>query len=87
MLGALVRAGGTLQELCVETGRQVLVALSKSGLTVYVDTSVLVAALTHESRTGEMQEWLAAQPVGGLAISDWVMTEFSAALSVKLRTG
>jgi predicted nucleic acid-binding protein len=54
---------------------------------VYVDTSVLVAALTHESRTGEMQEWLAAQPVGGLAISDWVMTEFSAALSVKLRTG
>ncbi len=27
MLGALVRAGGALQELCVETGRQVLVAM------------------------------------------------------------
>ncbi len=47
---------------------------------------MLVAALTHESRTGEIQEWLVAQPVGGLAISDWVMIEFSAALSVKVRT-
>lgn len=54
---------------------------------LYVDTSVLVSALTRESRTAEMQDWLAAQAAGELAISDWVMTEFSAALSVKLRTG
>lgn len=54
---------------------------------LYVDTSVLVAAFTNEPRTGEMQEWLAGQAAGQLAVSDWVMTEFSAALSVKLRTG
>jgi len=54
---------------------------------LYVDTSVLVAAMTNEPRTAEMQEWLAGQGAGQLAVSDWVMTEFSAALSVKLRTG
>ena len=54
---------------------------------LYVDTSVLVAALTNESRTGEVQDWLAARPADELAISDWVITEFSSALSIKLRTG
>lgn len=54
---------------------------------IYVDTSVLVAALTPEPRTAQMQDWLAAQPAGQLAVSEWVVTEFSAALSVKLRTG
>ncbi len=53
---------------------------------LYVDTSVLVAALTREPRTFEIQDWLAAQAAGQLAVSDWVLTEFSAALSVKLRT-
>jgi predicted nucleic acid-binding protein len=32
-----------------------------------------------------MQAWLVAQSAGQLAISEWVVTEFSAALSVKLR--
>jgi predicted nucleic acid-binding protein len=54
---------------------------------LYIDTSVLVAALTNESRTVEMQDWLAAQAPDDLVISDWVMAEFSAALSVKVRTG
>ncbi|MFM1891850.1 MAG: hypothetical protein RLZ44_927 [Pseudomonadota bacterium] len=54
---------------------------------LYIDTSVLVAALTNESRTAEMQEWLASQRAEDLVISDWVMTEFSAALSLKVRTG
>lgn len=54
---------------------------------VYIDTSVLVAALTRESFTSEAQNWLDTQQVGELVISDWVMAEFSAALSVKLRTG
>lgn len=54
---------------------------------LYLDTSILVAALTKEPRTAEIQDWLAGQAVGDLAISDWVVTEFSAALSVKVRMG
>ena len=56
-------------------------------MTLYLDTSVLVAALTHEPDTAKMQAWLAAQPAGDCAISDWVVTEFSSALAIKLRTG
>jgi len=51
----------------------------------YVDTSLLVAALTNESQTEKVQNWLVARAPGELAISDWVITEFSAALSMKLR--
>ncbi len=54
---------------------------------LYVDTSVLVAALTRERETARMQAWLAEQPPGALAISFWVVTEFSSALSIKLRNG
>ena len=56
-------------------------------MTLYVDTSVLVAALTREAETARMQAWLAAQSPDTLAISVWVVTEFSAALSIKLRNG
>lgn len=52
----------------------------------YLDTSLLVAALTREQQTEAVQTWLASQPVDSLFISQWVVTEFSAALSVKLRT-
>ena len=54
---------------------------------LYLDTSLLVAALTNESETGRMQVWLGQQPAEELAISDWVTTEFSSAVSIKLRTG
>lgn len=54
---------------------------------VYVDTSILVAAFTPEPRTSDMQGWLGEQPAGELAISDWVMTEFSAESSMKVRGG
>lgn len=53
----------------------------------YVDTSILVAALLNEKGTAAAQRWLGGQPAGELAISDWVITEFSAALSMKLRSG
>lgn len=46
---------------------------------------MLVAALTYEARTVAVQNWLADQPPEELTISEWVVTEFSAALSLKVR--
>ena len=56
-------------------------------MTFYLDTSLLVAALTAEADGARVEAWLRLQTARDLVVSDWVVTEFSAALSIKLRTG
>ena len=54
----------------------------------YVDTSVIVSAITNEAATRTSSEWLeSAQASGQLFISQWVSTEVQSALALKCRMG
>jgi uncharacterized protein len=52
----------------------------------YLDTSLLVAALIREAGTPAAKTYLSACGDEPLLISRWVITEFSSALAIKVRT-
>lgn len=52
---------------------------------VYVDTSVIVALLTVEPKTQDVTAWFAGLR-DAPTCSDWLLTEFHSAISIKLRT-
>lgn len=56
-------------------------------MSFYVDTSVIVAAITPEPHTATAHDWLAVTQDQPLALSAWVFTEVQSALSRKLRMG
>lgn len=53
---------------------------------IYCDTSVMVAFFSTETNSVVIERWL-EQTRGRIAISGWVITEFSGALATKRRMG
>ena len=53
---------------------------------LYLDTSVVVALLSVEPKTPDVTAWYASLQDTPIC-ADWLLTEFSSAISIKLRTG
>jgi len=51
----------------------------------YLDPSLVVAALTAETRTKQAQDWLAQHSAEGFLLSAWTHVEVAAALDAKVR--
>ena len=56
-------------------------------MTLYLDTSAIVALLAEEPASERFQAWLSARESDLLATSRWTETEVASALSLKVRTG
>lgn len=54
---------------------------------LYLDTALIVAALTSEAATDRAQTWFQNRGRDVLVVSAWVATEFAAAIAVKVRVG
>lgn len=53
----------------------------------YLDTSFLVPLFIREPKSKAVGAWLAGIGTSELAVSEWGVTEFSSAASIKTRTG
>ena len=53
----------------------------------YLDTSVVVSFFIREVHTAAVRDWLMRDIKADNIISEWTITEFHSALSLKLRTG
>jgi predicted nucleic acid-binding protein len=52
----------------------------------YLDTSLLVPLHIHEPKSPIVRAWLVGIGAGELAVSEWCITEFASAASIKTRT-
>lgn len=54
---------------------------------IYLDSSLIVSAITNETDTQAVVSWLGRQGANDLFISEWVVTEVMSALAMKVRAG